>query len=145
MATTTYIVTTNGVADSKPFSRKDKAISAAEGAFAAGAKSVSVATAAGTVVFSAAKSKRYAKPFTRVVNLSPEHAELVPAGYVAAYERVRNGAVVLRRETDEPEDDSRYAVLDTTNGVLAGFGATTRHVGAIMKSLGNQHKSAAKA
>lgn len=140
MTTTTYIIRINGVQSEKTYGKKDRAVAVATEAFENGARVVTVHTASGTEVFTAAKAKvGAAAPYTRLVTLRTEHLALVPLGYAPAYERRRNGAVVLRRENDIPEDPERYAVLDTTNGLLAGFGGTTRHVGQIMKSLKAQH------
>lgn len=106
---------------------------------------VEVKTGAGTTVFYAAAPKQrvitvFTKPFTKVVPLSDAEAGLVPQGYAPAYKRPRNGAVVLRRESDIPEDPSRYAVLDTVLAAIVGYAETTRAAGKIMEKVGASRK-----
>lgn len=147
MATTVYNVFADDVkVDSR--TKKDRAVLRARDIL--GKKEayvVRVETEAGTEVFKAARRKVtvFTKPYTKTIDVSDELKALVPAGYVAAYARLRNGAMVLRRE-DEDEiqievDDSRYGVIDTVAGQFAGFAATTRDAGKIMKSLGAARKT----
>jgi hypothetical protein len=136
---TAYTVRVDGV--DTDFVRTTKATAVTEAERRLSAKEgykVEVVTQTGTVVFTAARRKvtKVTKPFTKVIEVSPEIAALVPEGYATAYERPRNGTVVLRREADIEEDDSRYAVLDTVAKAIAGYAETTRGAGKIMKALG---------
>jgi hypothetical protein len=136
---TTYTVHVDGVATD--FTRTTKATVVTEAERRLSAKEgfkVEVVTQTGVVVFTAARRKvtKMTKPFTKTVEVSPEVAALIPEGYAAAYERPRNGTVVLRREVDLEEDDSRYAVLDTVAKAISGYAETTRGAGKIMKALG---------
>lgn len=136
---TAYTVHVDGVATDFTRTTKATVVTEAERRLAAkdGYK-VEVVTQTGTVVFTAARRKvtKVTKPYTKVIEVSPEIAALVPDGYATSYERPRNGTVVLRREADIEEDDSRYAVLDTVAKSIAGYAETTRGAGQIMKSLG---------
>jgi hypothetical protein len=138
---TQYTVLVNGETTDFTRSKKETAVAQAQAVLGEkGNWKVEVVTQTGTVVFEATRRKpeRFrAKPFTKTVTLEPEIAELVPEGYAAAYERTRNGTVVLRREADIEDDDSRYAVLDVVAKSLVGFAETTRAAGAIMKALGS--------
>jgi hypothetical protein len=144
MTSTKYFVQIDGVQTDKTFWKKSAATDAAQTALTAkqGFK-VEVVTQTGTVVFTAARRKvtKFTSPYTKTVDIGL-YASLVPAGYVAAYQRLRNGAIVLRRETDEPEDPSRYAVLNTISCLIEGYAPTTRDAGQIMKAIG---KAKAKA
>jgi hypothetical protein len=137
---TQYTVLVNG--ETTDFTRSTKATAVAHAESVLGEKGnwkVEVVTQTGTVVFTATRRKpeRFRAPaYTKTVRLAPEIAELVPEGYAAAYERTRNGTVVLRREADIEDDDSRYAVLDVVAQELVGYAETTRAAGAIMKALG---------
>lgn len=136
---TAYTVHVDGVATD--FTRTTKATAVTEAERRLTAKEgfkVEVVTQTGTVVFTAARRKaaKVTKPFTKVVEVAPEVAALVPEGYATAYERPRNGTVVLRREADIEDDDSRYAVLDVVAKAIAGYAETTRGAGKIMKNLG---------
>ena len=136
---TAYTVRVDGV--DTDFVRTTKATAVTEAERRLSAKEgykVEVVTQTGTVVFTAARRKvtKVTKPFTKVIEVSPEIAALVPEGYATVYERPRNGTVVLRREADIEEDDSRYAVLDTVAKAIAGYAETTRGAGQIMKALG---------
>ena len=137
---TAYTVHVNGEATDFTRSTKATAVAHAEAVLAEkGNWKVEVVTQTGTVVFTAARRRpeRFrARPFTKTVELTPDVAALVPEGYAAAYERTRNGTVVLRREADIEDDDSRYAVLDVVAKSLVGFAETTRGAGQIMKALG---------
>lgn len=138
MATTRYIVQIDAVSSDKSYTKKDRAVTAAREALAAKeGYVVTVRTEAGTEVFRAARRRitKVTPAGTKVVDLPAEFKALVPAGYAAAYMRLRNGAAVLRRETDETEDDSRYAVLDLIAKSIAGYAPTTRDAGQIMKRL----------
>jgi len=121
-------------------SAKDSAINVAATAIAKReGYRAQVLTPAGNVVHTVARRKItvHTKPYTKVVELAPEVAALVPAGYVAAYERPQNGTVVLRKEDDElVEDPALYAVLDAVAKSIAGYAGTTREAGQIMKRLG---------
>lgn len=136
---TAYTVRVDGVDTDFTRTTKATAVTEAERRLTAreGYK-VEVVTQTGAVVFTVARRKvtKVTKPFTKVVEVAPEVAALVPEGYATAYERPRNGTVVLRREADIEDDDSRYAVLDTVAKAIAGYAETTRGAGQIMKSLG---------
>lgn len=138
---TQYTVLVNGETTDFTRSKKETAVAHAQSVLAEkGNWKVEVVTQTGTVVFSAARRRpeRFrARPYTKTVELTPEVAKLVPEGYAAAYERTRNGTVVLRREEDIVEDPSRYAVLDVVAKSLVGFAETTRGAGKIMKALGS--------
>lgn len=145
MARTAYTVTVDSVATDFTRSKKESAVAEATRRLAAKeGYVVEVVTQTGTVVFRAARRRvtKFTKPFTKVVELPSDIAGLVPDGYAAAYIRSRNGAVVLRREADIEDDDSRYAVLDIVANTLAGYSETTRGAGQIMKALGAARKAA---
>jgi hypothetical protein len=136
---TSYTVRIDGVDTDFSRSKKETAVSEATRALKAReGYVVEVVTGTGTVVFTAARRKitKFTKPGTKLVTLSDTVAALVPEGYAAAYERPRNGTVVLRREADIEEDDSRYAVLDVIAKGIVGYAETTRGAGQIMKTLG---------
>lgn len=109
---------------------------------------LTVRTQAGNVVFGLKESKKrvitkHTKPFTKTITLPKELAKLVPAGYVAAYERPTNDATVLRNENaPEPE---RYAVTRRSTGEFVGFAETTRDAGQIMKAMRAEAKALANA
>ena len=138
---TQYTIVVNGETTDFTRSKKETAVAQAQAVLGEkGNWKVEVVTQTGTVVFTAARRKpeRFRAPaYTKTVALEPEIAALVPEGYAAAYERTRNGTVVLRREEDIVEDPSRYAVLDVVAKSLVGFAETTRDAGKIMKALGN--------
>lgn len=104
-----------------------------------------VLTPAGNVSerFARRRITKHTKPFTKVIDLPEDLANVVPEGYAAAYARYRNGAVVLRREEDLEEDTSRYAVLSTLSKEIVGYSETTRGAGALMKEMGIARKAAA--
>lgn len=134
---TTYTLHIDGVATDYTRSTKATVVAAARAALLAkqGYK-VEVVTQTGHISFTAVRRHvtKHTKPFTKVITLPENLQHLVPAGYVAAYARLRNTAIVLRNE-DAPEPE-RYAVIDTINGEFAGFAHTTREAGQIMKALG---------
>jgi hypothetical protein len=96
-----------------------------------------VVTSGGKVVHTVSRRKitKFTPPYTKVIEVPEDLKDLVPAGYAAAYARYRNGAIVLRRESDIVEDPSRYAVISIVAKSIAGYAATTRDAGQIMKSL----------
>ena len=99
-----------------------------------------VRTEAGNVVFALKEVKarvitKHTKPYTKTITLPAELQALVPAGYATAYERPRNDAVVLRREAEVEDDDSLYAVMQRSTGVIVDYAPTTRAAGQIMKSM----------
>lgn len=99
---------------------------------------IEVVTAAGNVVYSLKEVKarvitKHTKPFTKTIELPAEFAALVPAGYVAAYERPRNDAVVLRNEG--ADEDERYAVMRRSTGEVLELVPTTRDAGQVMKGM----------
>lgn len=104
-----------------------------------------VVTGAGNVVHENAYPKQrvitvFTKPFTKVIELDEELQTLVPEGYVAAYRRPRNGAIVLRREVDVEledgeQDEARYLVISEAEGARVGFAPTTRVAGKLMQGL----------
>lgn len=138
--TTTYTLVVDGTATDFVRSTKQTVINEANRQIKEklGYKFEVVTTASGKSVYRVARRHvtKFTKPYTKTVDLTPELAALVPAGYVAAYARPRNGAVVLRVvDKDLVEEDSRYAVLDVIVGSLAGYAPTTRIAGKIMKAL----------
>jgi hypothetical protein len=147
MATTRYVIAIDGANTDVKYSKKDRAINAARTHLAKkDGYVVQVFTEAGTEVFKAARRKvtKFTAPYTKTIDLPENLAALVPNGYVAAYARHRNGAVVLRLEDqDIVEDPSLYAVLDTVAGTLAGYAPTTRDAGKLMKALGASRKTVA--
>jgi hypothetical protein len=99
---------------------------------------IEVRTDKGTVVHAlkAVKARvitRHTKAYTKTITLPEDLAKLVPAGYVAAYERPRNDAVVLRSESAESED--RYAVARRSTGEVVAYVPTTRDAGQVMKGM----------
>lgn len=143
--TTKYTVRIDGV--DTDFTRSKKETVVAEATRRLKAKEgykVEVVTQAGNVVFTAARRKitKVTKPYTKTIELPEDLATAVPEGYAAAYARYRNGAVVLRREADIEDDDSRYAVLNVLTRTIAGYAETTRGAGQIMKGLGADRKAA---
>jgi hypothetical protein len=141
MATTKYTIFVNDTAvDGSTKATKATVVAAADTLRKKGEKgAIDVRTGAGTVVHSlkAVKARivtKHTKPYTKVLaDLPKEIAALVPAGYVAAYERPRNDALVLRNEG--AEDDERYAVARRSTGEFVGFAPTTRAAGQIMKGM----------
>ena len=99
---------------------------------------IEVRTDKGTAVYTlkAVKARvitKRTKPFTKTIELPAEFAKLVPEGYVAAYERPRNDAVVLRNEG--AEEDERYAVMQRSTGKIVDLVPTTRDAGQVMKGM----------
>ncbi len=95
-----------------------------------------VRTDKGTVVYALKEVKarvitKHTKAFTKTITLPEDLAKLVPAGYVAAYERPRNDAVVLRNEG--ADEDERYAVMRRSTGEILALVPTTRDAGQVMK------------
>lgn len=146
MSNTTYTIVLDTVAVDFTRSTKQTVINEANRLIKskAGYKA-EVVTSGGKVVHTVSRRKitKFTPAYTKTVELAPELAAAVPEGYAAAYERLRNGAVVLRRENDIPEDPSRYAVLNTLTKVIEDYAATTRDAGQIMKAMGKARKTAA--
>jgi hypothetical protein len=99
---------------------------------------IGVVTAKGTEVYSLKEIKarvitKHTKPYTKTITLPDELAKLVLEGYVAAYERPRNDAVVLRNES--AEEDERYAVTRRSTGEVVALVPTTRDAGQVMKEM----------
>lgn len=99
---------------------------------------IEVRTAAGHVAYALKPIKarvitKHTKPFTKTIELPAELAALVPAGYVPAYERPRNDAVVLRNEG--ADEDERYAVMQRSTGTIVELVPTTRDAGQVMKGM----------
>lgn len=97
-----------------------------------------VRTDKGNVVYELKEVKarvitKHTKPFTKTITLPEDLAKLVPAGYVPAYERPRNDAVVLRNEG--AEEDERYAVMQRSTGKIVDLVPTTRDAGQVMKGM----------
>lgn len=135
---TTYTLVIDGTATDFVRSTKATVIKEADARIAAkdGYKA-EVVTSGGKTVHTVSRRKitKFTRPFTKVIDVPEDLADLVPAGYAAAYARYRNGAIVLRRESDIVEDPSRYAVISIVARSIAGYAATTRDAGQIMKSL----------
>lgn len=99
---------------------------------------IEVRTDAGNVVFALKEVKtrvitKHTKPYTKTIELPAELKSLVPAGYVPAYERPRNDAVVLRNEDADAEE--RYAVMRRSTGEVLELVGTTREAGQVMKGM----------
>lgn len=135
-----YTITVNG--EATDFARATKATVVAE-ADRLRTKdkvrdAIAVVTDKGTEVYAlkAIKARvitKHTKPFTKTIELPSDLAALVLDGYVAAYERPRNDAVVLRNES--AEESERYAVTRRSTGELVELVQTTRDAGAVMKSM----------
>lgn len=100
---------------------------------------IEVRTAAGSVVYSlkAVKARvitKHTKPFTKTIDLPEDLAALVPDGYVPAYERPRNDAVVLRNDELKGGEDF-YAVARRSTGEVVAYVGTTRDAGQVMKEM----------
>lgn len=135
----TYTIFTGG--EATDFHRATKATVVAEADRLRKAKVrdlIEVRTDKGGVVYElkAIKARvitKHTKPYTKTIELPSDLAALVLDGYVAAYERPRNDAVVLRNET--AEEDERYAVTRRSTGELVELVATTREAGQVMKGM----------
>ncbi len=134
---TEYTVLVNGEAQEKTFSKKAKAVEAAEAARKAEKRAtVQVVTGAGTVVFElkGPKKIRMSKPYTRTVEL-PE-GFIVPEGLRPAYTRARKNLVILHDPTGGEEGEGSYSVHNgATNETLVSGLATTRDSGAFCKTV----------
>jgi hypothetical protein len=135
---THYTLQVNG--ENVDFVRTTKAtvVAEAERVNAETREAVAVVTGTGKEVFSlkARPQRVYSfltKPFKKVIELPEDIAALVPEDYTPAYQRPRNGAVVGRNM--EAELDARYVVVATATGKVAGYAATTREAGQIMKGI----------
>lgn len=132
---TAYTVFVNDEAlEGKPFTKKAKAVEAAELA-AKGDKraNVQVRTAAGNVVHEIKGQKRIkmSPAYTRVVEL-PEGSK-IPAGMRVAYTRMRKSLAIVH-DFNEPEGP--YMVVRFTTGEVLGREIpTTREAGALCKTL----------
>jgi len=141
MAATKYTIFVNGTATE--YAKSTKATVVAEANRLRNKDKVrdliEVRTDKGHVAFAlkAVKSRvitKHTKPFTKTIELPAEFAKLVPSGYVPAYERPRNDAVVLRA-IKEVEKEARYAVMQRSTGKVVGYTATTREAGQVMVSM----------
>ena len=136
-STTKYSVLVNGVASEATFTKKAKAVEAAEAARKAEKRAtVQVVTGAGSVVFElkGPKKIRMSKPYTREVEL-PE-GFVIPEGLRPAYTRMRKGLVILHDPTGGEDGEGAYSVHDAkTNKTLASGLATTRDSGAFCKTV----------
>lgn len=138
MASTQYVLEVNG--ELVDFVRTTKAtvVAEAERVHKASRAGVRVVTGTGFVAFELKATKArvvtfHTKAFTKTIALPAEIAALMPAAYVAAYERTRNDAVVGRDM--ETVEDERYVVVQRSTGKTIGYAATTREAGQIMKSM----------
>lgn len=128
MATTTYSVT--GL--EKTFSKKSKAVEAAEAN--RGDAPVEVTTGTGTVVHTVPpfKSIKMSPRYTRVAEL-PEGVE-VPDGLRVAYVRARKNVALLH--DPNAESDEHYVFFDYVKGeMLEDRFRTTREAGQAFKAL----------
>jgi hypothetical protein len=136
MASTTYTVFAGDVAQEKTFSKKDKAIEAAETLRKELKVSVRVETGAGTEVFASKARKAQVKtvPYTRTVEL-PE-GFIVPEGLRPAYTRARKNLVILHDPNGGEEGEGAYSVHNGATGetLISGL-ATTRDSGAFCKTV----------
>lgn len=134
MASTKYTVNVNDVELEGSFSKKAKAVEAAEAAAKGDKRAhVTVTTGAGTVVheIKGVKRIRMSAPYTRVVEL-PEGA-IIPNEMRVAYTRNRKSLAIVHR-FDEPEGP--YMVVRYTTGEVLGRELpTTRSAGALCKTL----------
>lgn len=145
MARTVYTVIADSTATEITKSKKEAAVAEAVRLLKSKAAIVvEVRTGAGTVVFTQKRRNVtvFTAPYTKEITLTEDLQKAVPAGYAPAYARYRNGAVVLRRETDEVEDPSRYAVLSVAQKEIVGYAPTTRAAGALMKEMGKVRAAA---
>lgn len=137
--TTSYTLTVAGEPTDFVRSTKATVVAEAEKTRKAGQKgAICVVTQTGFVAFElkAVKQRlitKTTKPFTKVVELPTELAARVPDGYVAAYARLRQNAIVLRNE--DADEESRYAVMQALTGDIVDYAATTREAGQIMKGM----------
>lgn len=140
MATSKYTIFLNG--EPTEFARSTKATVVAEADRLRTKEKVrdliEVRTATGHVAYALKAVKArvitvHTKPYTKTIELPSDLAKLVPAGYVPAYERPRNDAVVLRNEDADAEE--RYAVARRSTGELVELVATTRDAGQVMKAM----------
>ena len=135
--TTTYSVLVNDAAIEQTFSKKAKAVEAAEAQAKSNKRAnVKVQTGAGTVVheIKGVKTIRMSKPYTRVVEL-PE-GFIVPEGLRPAYTRARKNLVILHDPTGGEDGEGAYSVHDGKTGktLISGL-ATTRESGAFCKTV----------
>jgi hypothetical protein len=132
--TTAYTVFVNDEALEGTFSKKAKAVEAAESAAKSDKRAnVQVRTGAGNVVhdIKGAKKIRMSAPYTRVVNL-PEGAK-IPEGVRVAYTRNRKGLAIVH---DFGMEDGPYQVVNFVTGeVLASELETTRDAGQFCKTV----------
>ena len=145
---TRYTLHVNGEATDFTRSAKPKVIAEAERLITEKqANSVAVFTDNGTEVYSRVRKLKNilhpTKPYTKVIELPAELAELVPAGYVAVHQRKRDTAVLVRRE-DENAAGPALAVLDTTTAELIEV-ENQRLASQVMKQLGARNRETAEA
>jgi len=139
MATTKYTLFIDGTETEYARSTKATVVAEAEARRKGGERAlIEVRTQTGHVAFAlqAVKARvitKHTKAFTKTIELPEALAALVPSGYVAAYERPRNDALVLRNE--DADDESRYAVARRSTGEIVAYTATTREAGAVMKGM----------
>lgn len=131
---TQYTVLVNDEALEGSFSKKAKAVEAAEAAAKADKRAnVTVQTGAGNVVHTikGVKTIRMSRPYTRKVDL-PEGA-VIPEGVRVAYTRNRKNLAIVH---DFGMEDGPYQVVRFTDGeVLASELETTREAGAFCKTV----------
>jgi hypothetical protein len=139
---TQYIVRVNGDLTDYVRSTKATAVTEADRVYADLNRraNVDVVTGTGHVAYALNLVKariitKFTRPFTKVITLPAEIAALVPEGYVTAYARLTHDATVLRRTSDIPEDDSRWAVMNTSTGEIVAYVPSTRDAGQVMKGM----------
>lgn len=136
---TKYALYIDGTATDYVRSTKATVVAEAEKVRKGGERAlIEVRTQTGHVAFAlkAIKARvitKKTKAFTKTIDLPEALQALVPSGYVAAYERPRNDALVLRNE--DAEDASRYLVTRRSTGDSVAYAPTTRAAGAIMKGM----------
>lgn len=137
--TTKYTIFINDTATDFARSTKATVVTEADRLRKTGEKGlIEVRTQTGHVAYAlkAVKARvitKHTKPYTKTITLPTDLAKLVPSGYVPAYERPRNDAVVLRNEG--ADEDERYAVMRRSTGEVLELVGTTRDAGQVMKGM----------
>lgn len=132
MATTTYTVFANDIALDATFTKKAKAVDAANAARDEQRVAVRVETGSGTVVHDVAAPKKIkmSKPYTRAVGVAEDVAEQID-GKRVAYKRGRAGAQFALLDANwTGEGNGTYSIWDIDRGETVEVEiATTREAG----------------
>lgn len=133
MASTRYVLTIGTEVQEQTFSKKTDAVAAAEAARSETRQSVSVATEAGTEVFSlkGVRPMKRTPQYTRLEDL-PEGFE-IPEGLRPAYTRRRKNLVIMH---DPNAEEGAYSVHNFVTGEVLTDGLdTTRDAGQFVKGV----------